>query len=234
MNNRDKLQKFSIRKYAIGTFSTVIATLVFIGFNSGQAHANELNQATSVVKKHVTNGEDYDSNTNQQQSNPEVDQTEDEIKTLSENNTELSSVEQKSRSGSDEIRRSVEEDAKNSLTNYPNDKNNLKVQTNAVKSSEDDKEEQKDNLTEKSIINKRSTKEDSTHKQVEDPNKLKFVQPPLDKTRLQALYDASYHNYRIIDKDQADKDEYNKVKATFDKINDFLGNSENPESKSLL
>lgn len=233
MNNRDKLQKFSIRKYAIGTFSTVIATLVFIGFNSGQAHANELNQATSVVKKHVTNGEDYDSNTNQQQSNPEVDQTEDEIKTLSENNTELSSVEQKSRSGSDEIRRSVEEDAKNSLTNYPNDKNNLKVQTNAVKSLEDDKEEQKDNLTEKSIINKRSTKEDSTHKQVEDPNKLKFVQPPLDKTRLQALYDASYHNYRIIDKDQADKDEYNKVKATFDKINDFLGNSENPESKKL-
>lgn len=33
LNNQDKLQKFSIRKYAVGTFSTVIATLVFIGFN---------------------------------------------------------------------------------------------------------------------------------------------------------------------------------------------------------
>lgn len=51
MNNRDKLQKFSIRKYAIGTFSTVIATLVFIGFNAGQAQANESDQPATIVKK---------------------------------------------------------------------------------------------------------------------------------------------------------------------------------------
>ena len=50
MNNRDKLQKFSIRKYAIGTFSTVIATLVFIGFNAGQAQANESDQPATIVK----------------------------------------------------------------------------------------------------------------------------------------------------------------------------------------
>ena len=51
----------------------------------------------------------------------------------------------------------------------------------------------------------------------------------MDKTRLQALYDASYHEYRMIDTDKANTDEYNKVKATFDKLNDYLGNNDNPE-----
>ena len=55
----------------------------------------------------------------------------------------------------------------------------------------------------------------------------------MDKTRLQALYDASYHEYRMIDTDKANTDEYNKVKATFDKLNDYLGNNDNPESKQL-
>ena len=41
MNYRDKLQKFSIRKYAVGTFSTLIATLVFLGTHTDQAHASE-------------------------------------------------------------------------------------------------------------------------------------------------------------------------------------------------
>ena len=39
MNYREKLQKFSIRKYTVGAFSTVIATLIFLG--SPQAHASE-------------------------------------------------------------------------------------------------------------------------------------------------------------------------------------------------
>lgn len=51
MNYRDKIQKFSIRKYTVGTFSTVIATLVFLGFNTSQAHAAETNQPASVVKQ---------------------------------------------------------------------------------------------------------------------------------------------------------------------------------------
>ena len=42
MNNREKLQKFSIRKYTVGTFSTVIATLVFLGFNASHVQAEEL------------------------------------------------------------------------------------------------------------------------------------------------------------------------------------------------
>ena len=50
MNNRDKLQKFSIRKYAIGTFSTVIATLVFVGFNPDK-HTNEVSQNQKVIEQ---------------------------------------------------------------------------------------------------------------------------------------------------------------------------------------
>ena len=49
MNYRDKLQKFSIRKYAVGTFSTLIATLVFLGTHTDQAHASE---NTNAVEKH--------------------------------------------------------------------------------------------------------------------------------------------------------------------------------------
>ena len=72
MNNRDKLQKFSIRKYAIGTFSTVIATLVFIGFNAGQAQANESDQPATIVKT-ALNGDEKDS-TAKQQTNSKIDQ----------------------------------------------------------------------------------------------------------------------------------------------------------------
>ncbi|MCH4392141.1 YSIRK-type signal peptide-containing protein, partial [Staphylococcus haemolyticus] len=46
MNHRDKLQKFSIRKYAVGTFSTLIATLVFLGTHTDQAHASEYTNTT--------------------------------------------------------------------------------------------------------------------------------------------------------------------------------------------
>lgn len=232
MNNRDKLQKFSIRKYAIGTFSTVIATLVFIGFNTGQAQANESDQPATIVKKTALNGDEDDS-TAKQQTNSKIDQNKNDVYTVLENETELLSNVQTSNSNSDEIKESTGENTKNSPSNYPNDKNSLKIKTHAVKSLTDDKEKQKDNLKEKSIINKQSTKEDSNNKQVEDTNKPKLVQPPLDKTRLQALYDASYHDYRMIDTDKANTIEYNKVKATFDKINDFLGNSENSESKQL-
>ncbi len=46
-----KFKIFSIRKYTVGTFSTVIATLVFLGIhNTSQAHA-PTNQPASVVKQ---------------------------------------------------------------------------------------------------------------------------------------------------------------------------------------
>lgn len=51
MNNREKLQKFSIRKYTVGTFSTVIATLVFLGFNASHAQAEELNTTKTASQQ---------------------------------------------------------------------------------------------------------------------------------------------------------------------------------------
>ena len=52
MNYRDKLQKFSIRKYAVGTFSTLIATLVFLGTHTDQAHASENTNAAVEKQKY--------------------------------------------------------------------------------------------------------------------------------------------------------------------------------------
>ena len=66
LNNRDKLQKFSIRKYAIGTFSTVIATLVFMGSNPNLASADELNQNQKLIKQ-LNQTDDDDSNTHNQE-----------------------------------------------------------------------------------------------------------------------------------------------------------------------
>ena len=137
MNNRDKLQKFSIRKYAIGTFSTVIATLVFIGFNAGQAQANESDQPATIVKKTALNGDEKDS-TAKQQTNSKIDQNKNDVYTISENNTELLTNVQTSISNSDETQKSAKENTKNSPSNYLNDKNSHKVKTQAVKSLIDD------------------------------------------------------------------------------------------------
>lgn len=45
MNQHNQLQKFSIRKYAIGTFSTLVATFIFLGVTN-HAQASELTNAT--------------------------------------------------------------------------------------------------------------------------------------------------------------------------------------------
>lgn len=58
MNHRDKLQKFSIRKYAVGTFSTLIATLVFLGTHTDEAHAS---QSSSAKVEHANHAEDLHS-----------------------------------------------------------------------------------------------------------------------------------------------------------------------------
>ena len=46
------------------------------------------------------------------------------------------------------------------------------------------------------------------------------------------LFDASYHNYRMIDRDRADATEYQK--STFDYVNDLLGNNQNIPSEQLV
>ena len=63
MNYRDKLQKFSIRKYA-GTFS-LIATLVFLGTHTDQAHASEnTNAAVEKAQQNTESQTSRDKNSN--------------------------------------------------------------------------------------------------------------------------------------------------------------------------
>ncbi|WP_053027570.1 YSIRK-type signal peptide-containing protein, partial [Staphylococcus haemolyticus] len=65
MNYRDKLQKFSIRKYAVGTFSTLIATLVFLGTHTDQAHASEnTNAAVEKAQQNTESQTSRDKNSN--------------------------------------------------------------------------------------------------------------------------------------------------------------------------
>ncbi|WP_460988810.1 YSIRK-type signal peptide-containing protein, partial [Staphylococcus aureus] len=53
---RDKIQTFSIRKYTVGTFPTLIATLVFRGLNTPHAPAAATSQLASVSKHKQQNG----------------------------------------------------------------------------------------------------------------------------------------------------------------------------------
>ncbi|MBR9604128.1 YSIRK-type signal peptide-containing protein, partial [Staphylococcus aureus] len=74
MNYRDKIQKFSIRKYTVGTFSTVIATLVFLGLNTSQAQAAETNQPASALKQKQQNGDTQTENREAQVQNSQNSQ----------------------------------------------------------------------------------------------------------------------------------------------------------------
>lgn len=85
MNYRDKIQKFSIRKYTVGTFSTVIATLVFLGFNTSQAHAAETNQPASVVKQKQQSNNEQTENRESQVQNSQNSQNSQSLSATHEN-----------------------------------------------------------------------------------------------------------------------------------------------------
>ncbi len=85
MNYRDKIQKFSIRKYTVGTFSTVIATLVFLGFNTSQAHAAETNQPASVVKQKQQSNNEQTENRESQAQNSQNSQNGQSLSATHEN-----------------------------------------------------------------------------------------------------------------------------------------------------
>ncbi len=90
MNHRDKLQKFSIRKYAVGTFSTLIATLVFLGMHTDQAHASEYTNAT--IEKAQQNTEPQASRDNNSNPNDAItiqnDQTPDQAAEINKQSKE--------------------------------------------------------------------------------------------------------------------------------------------------
>ena len=54
MNQHKKLQKFSIRKYAIGTVSTLVATFVFLGVN----HDAQASEHLNPTQQHTNNNPD--------------------------------------------------------------------------------------------------------------------------------------------------------------------------------
>ncbi|PTK79498.1 hypothetical protein BUZ31_02450 [Staphylococcus haemolyticus] len=94
MNHRDKLQKFSIRKYAVGTFSTLIATLVFLGTHTDQAHANE--NINTTVEKAQQNTEPQASRDNNSNPNDAItiqnDQTSDQAAEINKQSKENDNI----------------------------------------------------------------------------------------------------------------------------------------------
>ncbi|WP_256263370.1 YSIRK-type signal peptide-containing protein [Staphylococcus sp. HMSC078B01] len=63
MNQHKKLQKFSIRKYAIGTVSTLVATFVFLGVNHDAQASEHLNPTQQHTNNNPENSINEGSNT---------------------------------------------------------------------------------------------------------------------------------------------------------------------------
>ena len=63
MNQHKKLQKFSIRKYAIGTVSTLVATFVFLGVNHDAQASEHLNPTQQHTNNNPENSINESSNT---------------------------------------------------------------------------------------------------------------------------------------------------------------------------
>lgn len=95
MNDREKLQKFSIRKYTVGTFSTVIATLVFLGFNASNAQAEETSAKEQTKNQTYQHQDGQQSNTSDlaKQETNTISQTTDKANTNVETSIDNSSQE---------------------------------------------------------------------------------------------------------------------------------------------
>ncbi len=248
LNNRDKLQKFSIRKYAIGTFSTVIATLVFMGINTNHASADELNQNQKLIKQ-LNQTDDDDSNTHSQEIENNKQNSSGKTESLrsstSQNqaNARLSDQFKDTNETSQQLPTNVSDDSINqshseaNMNNEPLkvDNSTMQAHSKIVSDSDGNASENKHHkLTENVLAESRASKNDKEKENLQEKDKSQQVHPPLDKNALQAFFDASYHNYRMIDRDRADATEYQKVKSTFDYVNDLLGNNQNIPSEQLV
>ncbi|HDD6776176.1 TPA: hyperosmolarity resistance protein Ebh, partial [Staphylococcus aureus] len=232
MNYRDKIQKFSIRKYTVGTFSTVIATLVFLGFNTSQAHAAETNQPASVVKQ-------------KQQSNSEQTknrESQEQFSQNSQNGQSLSATNENEQPNNSEANLVDQKVAQLSTTNdeQPASQNvNTKKDSATATTTQPDKEESKHKQDESQSANKNGNDNRTAHVENHEVN---VVTPSdtsdsdnvqHDRNELQAFFDANYHNYRFIDRENADSGTFNYVKGIFDKINTLLGSNDPINNKDL-
>lgn len=247
LNNRDKLQKFSIRKYAIGTFSTVIATLVFMGINTNHASADELNQNQKLIKQLNQTNDDSNTHSQEIENNKQNSggQTEPLRSSTSQNqaNAQPSDQIKDTNETSQQLPTNVSDDSINqshseaNMNNEPLKVDNSTMQAHSKIVSDSDgnaSENEHHKLTENVLAESRASKNDKEKENLQEKDKSQQVQPPLDKNALQAFFDASYHNYRMIDRDRADATEYQKVKSAFDYVNDLLGNNQNVPSEQLV
>lgn len=223
MNYRDKLQKFSIRKYTVGAFSTLIATLTFLG--SPQAHASELPQKDAEVIQAKAKSQDQTSNetsNNQNQLSIEskVSSISDDQK---ENNETLKKAQTSNTLTNDLISTSSQnknKDASHTITDL-NPSNEFTSQLNKLDDtsaiSKNEEHSRRDNRN-------RVRYED---REASDDTSIPSNSANIDADKLQVAYDRSYEEYRKIDKEQADTTKVAQIKATFDKVNDFFSTNNN-------
>ncbi len=232
MNYRDKIQKFSIRKYTVGTFSTVIATLVFLGFNTSQAHAAETNQPASVVKQKQQSNNEQTENRESQVQNSQNSQNGQSLSVTHEN-------EQPNISQANLVDQKV---AQSSTTNdeQPASQNvNTKKDSATAATKQPDKEQSKHKQNESQSANKNGNDNRAAHLENHEANVVTASDSSdngnvqHDRNELQAFFDANYHDYRFIDRENADSGTFNYVKGIFDKINTLLGSNDPINNKDL-
>lgn len=232
MNYRDKIQKFSIRKYTVGTFSTVIATLVFLGFNTSQAHAAETNQPASVVKQ------------KQQSNNEQTENRESQVQNSqnSQNGQSLSATHENEQPNISQANLVDQKVAQSSTTNdeQPASQNvNTKKDSATAATTQPDKEQSKHKQNESQSANKNGNDNRAAHVENHEANVVTASDSSdngnvqHDRNELQAFFDANYHDYRFIDREKADSGTFNYVKGIFDKINTLLGSNDPINNKDL-
>ncbi|MDS3865378.1 hyperosmolarity resistance protein Ebh, partial [Staphylococcus hominis] len=222
MNYREKLQKFSIRKYTVGAFSTVIATLIFLG--SPQAHASEQLQKDGQVIQAKAREQEQTSN---ETSNKQV-----------QSNTEpKASPVSESQKGNNETLNKVQnaDTLTNDLTSFSSQNENKDTShTTTDLKANNEVQPQKNKLDDISLVevneghnhdNRNRTRYED--REASDDTLVSSTSTTIDGDKLQAAYDHSYEEYRKIDREQADTTKVAKIKATFDKVNDFFSTNDN-------
>lgn len=227
MNYREKLQKFSIRKYTVGAFSTVIATLIFLG--SPQAHASEQLQKDAQVIQAKARAQEQTSN---ETSNKQV-----------QSNTEpkASPVSESQKANNETLNKVQNADTlTNDLTSLSSQNENKDTShtTTDLKANN----EARSQLNKLDDINVTEVNEGHSHdnrnrtryedREASDDTLVSSTSTTIDGDKLQAAYDHSYEEYRKIDREQADTTKVAQIKATFNKVNHFF--SENNNSNQTL
>lgn len=231
MNNREKLQKFSIRKYTVGTFSTVIATLVFLGFNASHAQADELSETVTspqqILHQKDEVNDDSKSNINTSLANQlDNDKTNEGTITSEQPSKETTMSQTDKESADNQITENVSTDTKNSIQT-----------TDQTANSNHSNDLEQNNHTNDAVVNKAKNKltahvNNVKHSSIQQESELK--QPAkINKDSLQAFFDANYHDYRFIDRDKVDQPTLDQVKNSFDKVNTLLGSNKPISDKSL-